>query len=84
MLKSIEGIYRDGKIELAETPVNVPNQTPVVVTFLELGHIDLESKGINKEQAADLRARLSTFAEEWDAPEMSIYDDFDDAKSQTG
>ena len=41
MLKSIEGIYRDGKIELAETPVNVPNQTPVVVTFLELGHIDL-------------------------------------------
>ncbi len=83
MLKAIEGIYRDGKIELVETPENVPDKTPVVVTFLESNSIDLQSCGIDRERAADLRARLRTFAEEWDAPEMDIYDDYDAAKAQT-
>jgi hypothetical protein len=30
------------------------------------------------EQLADLRSRLSQFAEEWDSPEMEIYDCFSD------
>jgi hypothetical protein len=40
MLKSVAGMYRDGKIELAEVPVNVPNETSVIVTFLETGPIN--------------------------------------------
>jgi len=28
-----------------------------------------------------LRARLATFAEEWNAPEMDIYDNYDAAKA---
>ncbi len=33
-------------------------------------------------QLADLRSRLSQFAEEWDSPEMEIYDAYDTYKSQ--
>lgn len=82
MLTSVQGIYRNGKIQLTEVPHNVTNDTVVIVTFLTTGDIDLASRGIGKEQAADLRARLSTFADEWDNPEMDIYDDYDAAKSK--
>ena len=36
--------------------------------------IDLQSRGINREQAANLRARLQSFAEDWNCPEMDVYD----------
>jgi predicted transcriptional regulator len=36
--------------------------------------IDLESRGINREQAANLRARRQTFTEDWNCPEMDVYD----------
>ena len=31
---TIEGIYRDGKVELSETPSDMCEGTPVIVTFL--------------------------------------------------
>jgi hypothetical protein len=37
--------------------------------------VDLQARGIEPTQAADLRARLKTFAEDWDRPEASIYDE---------
>ncbi len=37
--------------------------------------VDLRSRGISEAQAADLRARLKTFAEDWERPEASIYDE---------
>jgi flagellar motility protein MotE (MotC chaperone) len=37
--------------------------------------VDLRSRGINEAQAGDLRARLRTFAEDWDRPEAAIYDE---------
>ena len=36
--------------------------------------VDLRTHGISREQAADLRARLSTFAEDWNDPAMDVYD----------
>ena len=36
--------------------------------------VDLRAHGISREQAADLRARLSTFAEDWNDPAMDVYD----------
>ncbi len=81
MLTSIQGIYRSGKIHLSELPRNVTDETPVVVTFLKSGSIDLRERGISVEQASDLRVRLATFAEEWNAPEMDIYDNYDAAKA---
>ena len=81
MLNSIEGIYRKGKVELAEVPSNIDDDTRVIVTFLKSGSIDLRKRGIDEAQAADLRSRLSTFAEDWNSPEMDIYDDYDATKS---
>jgi hypothetical protein len=76
MLKSIEGVYRGGKIELAENPIHVHDDTRVIVTFLENGDIELEERGIDEAMAAQLRARLGTFAEEWNSPEMTLYDNY--------
>lgn len=82
MLSSIEGIYRDGNIELVEMPTNIRNNTRVIVTFLKgSDRIDLRARGIDEVQAADLRDRLSTFVEDWESPEMDIYDDYDKSKS---
>jgi hypothetical protein len=36
--------------------------------------VDLRARGINERQAADLRSRLRTFAEDWERPEASVYD----------
>ena len=40
--------------------------------------VDLREHGIGPEQAAELRVRLATF-EDWNDPEMDIYDDYDKA-----
>lgn len=82
MLKSVEGVYRDNKIELTEFPGDVRNETRVIVTFLETGAIDLRERGIDEAQAAELRAQLGTFAEEWNSPEMDLYNHYDVAKAK--
>jgi hypothetical protein len=82
MLKSVEGVYRDGKIELTEFPEDVRNDTRVIVIFLETGHIDLRARGIDEAQAAELRAQLGAFAEEWNSPDMALYDNYDAAKTK--
>jgi hypothetical protein len=75
MFRSIEGTYVDGRVELSESP---PPGTKgrVIVTFVSspVVPIDLAERGIAPEQAADLRHRLSTFAEDWQRPEMDAYD----------
>lgn len=81
MLTAIQGVYRGGKIILATAPSNVREETPVIVTFLEPNAIDLRARGIDEAQAADLRARLATFAEDWESPEMSVYDNYDVTKA---
>ena len=75
MLKTVEGIYREGKIELLETPLDV-KEARVVVMFLPVeGAIDLRAHGIGEAEAADLRARWGAAAEDWDRPEMDVYND---------
>ena len=81
MLKSIEGIYRNGKIELTELPGGIDNETPVIVTFLEHKYVDLVANGISQAQAGQLRERLASFSEDWDNPDMEIYDDYDANKT---
>lgn len=36
MLKTVEGIYNNGKIELKEIPKNIPQTTKFIVIFLEI------------------------------------------------
>jgi hypothetical protein len=81
MLTSIEGVYRNGRVELIGDPSNVPEGTEVIVTFVKSNDINLEVQGIDKEQAQSLRASLATFSDDWNSPEMSIYDNYDAAKA---
>lgn len=75
MLRSVEGIYRDGEIQLLEKPQDL-KEARVIVTFLpKEGPIDLRARGIDEAQAANLRWRFQTIAEDWERPEMDVYDD---------
>jgi hypothetical protein len=79
MLTSVEGVYRDGKIELSEPPGDeVREEMRVIVTFVEpRDGVALPMRGIDQVQAEKLRESLSTFAEDWESPEMEVYDDYD-------
>jgi hypothetical protein len=71
MLKSIEGVCRNGIVELLEP---APAEGRVIVTFVERVAVDLQDRGIDQQQAADLRHRLKTFSQDWERPEMDAYD----------
>ena len=85
MLTTVEGIYRNGHVELMELPENISQQATeavrVIITFLPPSridsHIDLRTHQIDEAQAAELRARLQSFTTEWDDAEMNIYDDYE-------
>jgi hypothetical protein len=74
MLKSVEGIYRDGKVELLETPPDVGNGR-VIVTFLPANRSRTEPPKLTTEELADLRWKLASWEEDWNAPGMEAYDD---------
>lgn len=75
MMPSVDGIFRNGKIELLETP-SQQEGTRVVVTFLTpLGRVDLREHGIDEAAAADFRARVGAIAEDWDDPAMDVYNE---------
>jgi hypothetical protein len=74
MIKSVEGVYRNGKVDLLE-PLNEAEDSRVVVTWVSPASVDLHERGIDESQAADLRRRLAPFEEDWDRPEMNAYDE---------
>jgi hypothetical protein len=75
MVKSVEGIYRNGKVELVE-PIAEAEGSRVIVTWVQPAtSIDLRERGIDEFQATDLRRRLGAFAEDWNLPEMNAYDE---------
>ena len=75
MVRSVEGVYRNGKVELME-PLKEAEGSRVIVTWVGPdGPVDLRERGIDETNAADLRRRLTPFADDWDRPEMSVYDE---------
>ena len=76
---TVEGVYNNGQIELL-TAVQAENQSKVLITFLETTDIDLRALGIDEAEAADLRGKFATF-EDWNDPEMDIYNDYDNART---
>jgi uncharacterized UPF0146 family protein len=84
MLTTVEGVYRDGRIELKSLPSNIAEESKVIVTFVDSNDNDIElaTHGIDRSQAEALRNSLATFADDWNSPEMSIYDNYDAIKSQ--
>jgi hypothetical protein len=74
VLQTVEGTYENGSIHLTGAPPAVESAR-VLVTFLSQNKpVDLGALGIAPVQAAELRARLKTFAEDWNRPEMDVYD----------
>ncbi len=73
MLTTIQGVYRDGKVELLEPAPEMP-EAQVFVTFMPAKRINLADLGITPDQAAEIRARFGGVVEDWDSPEMDEYD----------
>jgi len=76
---TVEGIYKDGKIELLESVSRV-KQSKVLVTFIENNDIDLPTAGIDKQEAGELREKFASF-KDWNDPLLDVYNDYDNAKS---
>lgn len=72
-------VVADDRRLVLQLPENVtPGQHRVRVQIdpvEELSSVELAERGIDEQQAADLRHRLSTFAEDWDRPEAGVYDE---------
>ncbi len=74
MLISIRGVYHDGKIELTEKVPDMKD-AEVIVTFIPNGAgVNLYERGLKAEQILELRERLASFEEDWNAPGMEAYD----------
>ena len=76
MIHSVEGIFRDGKIELFERPSGVDGAR-VIVTFLPVETESRTGPLLTLEEAAELRGKLAAWEEDWNAPGMEAYDDYE-------
>ena len=75
MLKTVRGRYKNGTVELFEKPEI--SESNVIITFIdqeETEKIDLPARGITKEEARNLRNRLLSFEDDWNAEGMELYD----------
>ncbi len=73
MLKTIQGTFKSGEVQLGESVAGLP-EGPVLVTFLAQSTADSGSPSLTSEQVADLRGRLAAWEEDWNAPGMEAYD----------
>ena len=74
MLKTIEGVYSQGRVELAEAPEELETSRVLVTLLPDQASHQLSDYGIGEAQAADLRARFKSFEEDWNRPDMDGYD----------
>jgi len=75
MLTAIKGYYNNGTIKLYEKPKITDSE--VIITFIDsenAGSINLAEKGFNKKEVRELKNRLHTFEEDWNAEGMELYD----------
>ena len=68
-----------GKRKAAIVPIE---EWRTIMKKMQASGIDLREHGITEEQALELRERLTTFAEDWNIPEMEIYDHYEEAKAR--
>ena len=64
--------------KIRNLPAETASEVEDFVDFLsekELGKVYLSEYGISKEQSANQRATLLSFADDWNDPSMEIYDE---------
>ena len=69
---TIEGIYKNGQVLLSEIP-NL-SESRVLITFLATQEVNLADRGIDENQAFELKTKLNSISNDWNQPEMDIYD----------
>ena len=83
MIQSVEGIFRNGKVELLEEPKDV-QEARVIVTFLPAAMGPQGGPAFTTEEVADLRGKLAAWEEDWSAPGMEAYDDYETRRCGSG
>lgn len=74
MLKTVKGIYLNGKIELNEVPENIPAQTPVIITFITESNLENLDNQITTYHDLDFLA--GTWTEDDETEFLSNTNDF--------
>jgi hypothetical protein len=83
MIQTVEGIFRNGKVELLEEPQNI-GEARVIVTFLPGPPGSAAGSSFTPEEIADLRGKLEAWEEDWNAPGMEAYDDYEARRRGAG
>lgn len=80
----IDAVYENGVLRpLVMTDLKEHRRYRLVLEEADVsGETDLTAQGISQEQAVELRAGMQPFTEDWESEEMSVYDDYDTAKSR--
>ena len=73
MLQTVEGIYKDGHVQLLEAAPQV-DEARVIVTFLPNGSESSTPPQFTREELAELRGKLAAWEADWNAPGMEAYD----------
>jgi len=73
MIQTVEGIFRNGKVELLEMPANV-HEARVIVTFLPAS---MEAASFTPNEVEHLLGKLAAWEEDWNAPGMAAYNDYE-------
>lgn len=83
MIQSVEGVFRNGQVELLEEPENI-REARVIVTFLPDAIGPAGGPWFTSEEVADLRGKLAAWEEDWNAPGMEAYDDYETRRRGSG
>jgi hypothetical protein len=84
MFPTVEGIFRNGKVELVETPENI-EEARVIVTFLP-GAATAPPGGpdFTADELVELESKLESWQTDWNAPGMEAYDDYEARRRGSG
>lgn len=83
MIQAVEGVFRNGKVELLEMPHDI-REARVIVTFLPGDVAPEGGPSFTPEELADLRGKMAAWEEDWNAPGMEAYDDYETRRRGSG
>ena len=83
MIQTVKGIFRDGKVELLAEPENI-REARVIVTFLPGDLSQHGEPAFTPEELADLHGKLDAWQEDWNAPGMEAYDEYETRRCGPG
>jgi hypothetical protein len=83
MIQTVEGIFRNGKVELLAQPEHI-DEARVLVTFLPGATGPEAGPLFTPDELADLRGKLAAWQDDWNAPGMEAYDDYETRRRGSG